>query len=83
MALSAIGRKHLLPHGAQREIAQKFGLSDAYVTSVVKGEDFPATSRGWQTYRKVQVAIARKLRMRLDEAFSPTERGVQEEAMVA
>jgi DNA-binding transcriptional regulator YdaS (Cro superfamily) len=83
MPLGGISRKILLPHGKQRQIARRLGVSETYVSNVVAGVDLPTTDRGWKTYRRVQAAIARALRMRVNEAFSSAERGVVEEALVA
>lgn len=79
MALSAIGRKHLLERGKQQEIAGRLRVVPGYVSQVVNGVGLPLTKKGWKQYRRVQIAIARSLNMRLDEAFSPRELGAEEE----
>lgn len=79
MALSPLGRKHLLPWGKQDEIAKRLGVIPGYVSQVVNGLAIPRSKRGWKLYRKVQVAIARALGMRLDEAFTPRELGIEQQ----
>lgn len=83
MALSALGRKHLLPHGSQRKIARRLGVEEARVSAVVNGDDLPVTERGWKNYRKAQKAIARALNLTVEEAFSETERGITTEESAA
>jgi transcriptional regulator with XRE-family HTH domain len=81
MALSALGRKHLLGFGRQREIARKLGLSESYVSMVVSGVVVPRTEKGRKTARRVQVAVARALGMKLHEAFAElAPQSVQESA---
>jgi transcriptional regulator with XRE-family HTH domain len=66
MPLSAIGRKVLLSHGKQIEIAERLGVSVSYVSMVANGKRLPRSGKG----RQVQVAIARALRMKVSEAFA-------------
>lgn len=73
MPLSVMERKHLLEHGAQLEIAQDLGVSRSLVSQVNSDAYRPRTARGRATLRRVQVAIARKLGRRVDEAFAPPE----------
>jgi predicted transcriptional regulator len=80
--LSVAERKHRLAHGAQREIAAQCGVSEAYVSYVVGGLRQPRTAQGRKTVRRVQVAVARKLRMRLDDVFAEAERS-DAEALLA
>lgn len=75
MALSAIGRKALLPHGAGRKIARRLGIEESRVSIVLGGQNIPRSEEGWKSYRKVQRAIARALNLSIDEAFSEIERG--------
>jgi hypothetical protein len=77
MALSALGRKHLLQYGKQREIAEALDEADAFVSNVVNGHARPRTERGWKRYRRVQRAVARRLNLTVEEAFSDRERGVE------
>lgn len=86
MALSAIGRKALLPHGAQRKIARRLGMEEARVSTVNAPApgDLPKTELGWQSWRRAQKAIAKVLGMTVEEAFQDWERGeVQLEEMSA
>jgi transcriptional regulator with XRE-family HTH domain len=70
MSIARYARKERLPNGAQRVIARKLGVAESVVSRVMndKGSDLSP-----QTIRRVRVAIARKLRMRVDEVF-PEER---------
>lgn len=71
MPLTTAERKHRLPHGARRAVATALHIDPSYVTKVVAGEAFPKTERGRATLRRVQVALARKLALPVDEAFPP------------
>ena len=73
MPLSAPIRKHLLGFGKQKEIARRIGVSEGYVSNVINGLATPRTPKGWRTYRRVQVAIARALNLPLAEVFGETE----------
>lgn len=77
MALSALGRKHLLEHGKQREIADALRVQQGFVSDVVNGYSLPRTARGWKRYRKVQRAVAHRLNLTVEEAFSERERGAE------
>jgi hypothetical protein len=70
--LSVQERKALLPFGAQTRVATRCGVTKAYVSYVVADEVRPKTPRGRKTLRRVRVAIARELRMRVDVAFGPS-----------
>lgn len=66
MSIARYARKERLPTGAQKEIAERLGVAASVVSRVMndKGADLaPAT------VRRVRVAIARKLRMKVDEVF--------------
>lgn len=69
MAENDSGIKDRLEHGTQRRIARKLALSEAVVSEVVTGMARPRTERGRKTVRRVQVAIARALRKKVDELF--------------
>jgi hypothetical protein len=71
MPLSEIDRKQRIPHGAQREIARDLAIAESYVSAVMTGDARPKTPRARKTVRRVQVAIARKLGVTVDEAFPP------------
>lgn len=82
MALTAVGRKALLEHGRQKVVAGRARVSPAYVSAVNACEWIPKTRRGWEKYRRVQLAIARELGLDVTEAFAAFERGeVQQEAV--
>lgn len=69
MAVGDAGIKDRLEHGTQRRIARKLKLSEAVVSEVVTGVAKPRSERGRKTVRRVQVAIARALRTKVDELF--------------
>jgi transcriptional regulator with XRE-family HTH domain len=71
MPLSVAERKHRLPFGAQREVAAAEQVDRAYVSKVMNGEIFPKTPPARKKLRRVQVALARKLGVTVDEAFPP------------
>lgn len=71
MPLTIAERKHLMPHGAQKEIAREERVDEGTVSRVMSDDYHPKTDAGRQTARRIQVAIARKLRMRVDEVFPP------------
>lgn len=67
--MTASERKALMPHGAQREIANALKLTESYVSQVITGDARPKTPRAHRTVRRIQVAIARKLGRRVGEVF--------------
>jgi hypothetical protein len=71
MPMTVADRVHQMPHGAQRVVARDLGLAESYVSAVITGDARPKTARGRKTVRRVQVAIARKLSVTVDEAFPP------------
>jgi transcriptional regulator with XRE-family HTH domain len=71
IALTVAERKHRMPFGSQKEIAAETGLSRSLVSQVVNDTYRPVTPQGQRTMRRLQVRIARKLGMRVDEAFPP------------
>jgi hypothetical protein len=79
LPLSTAERKHRLPHGAQKDIAVEEGVSTQYVSAVLADLVKPRTERGTKTVRRIQVAIARKLRMRVDDVFPPENSDVTPE----
>lgn len=66
MSIARYARKERLPFGAQKEIAEELGVAESVVSRVMngKGDDLSTETR-----HKVQVAIARKLRMSVAEVF--------------
>jgi hypothetical protein len=73
MPLTIAERKHRMPHGGRKEVAAEQMVDATYVSKAMNGELFPKTSTGRKKLRRVQVAIARKLGVTVDEAFPPTE----------
>lgn len=71
--LSIAERKHRMPYGAQKQVAAEEQVSEQYVSGVMNDEVKPKTEKGAKKLRRVQVAIARKLRMRVDEVFPPDQ----------
>lgn len=76
MALSAIGRKVLLPHGMQRKIARRLGVEEIRVSMVVRGVELPKTESGWKRYSRIQKEVAKGLGLTVEEAFQDWERGL-------
>lgn len=70
MALTRHERKERLGHGAQKEIAEKLGVSDSLVSAVVNDK---TQILGEDTVRRVRVAIARRIGLPVDEVFPPRE----------
>ena len=59
----------LLPRGARAAIARELGVQTSVVTTVLQGRYSQATSKGARTVRRVQVAVAKRLRRRVDDVF--------------
>jgi predicted XRE-type DNA-binding protein len=70
MSIARYARREKLQPGAQKEIAESLGVAESVVSRVMndKGADLAPATR-----RKVQVAIARKIGMTVDEAFPLSE----------
>jgi len=83
MPLTIAERKHQMPRGAQRDVVKETGFSDTYISAVVCGEVRPKTPAARARLRKAQVALARKLRMPVDEAFPPAEKTHERQRDVA
>lgn len=71
MPLTIAERKHLMPFGAQREVAAEQSVDAGYVSRVMNDEVHPKTPLARKKLRRVQVALARKLGVTVDEAFPP------------
>jgi hypothetical protein len=67
MALTKWERKEKLGHGAVREIAGATELSEGHVSQVINGK---------RRDRVVEVAVARRLQMPVDEVFTPEVKAV-------
>jgi hypothetical protein len=73
MPLSIAERKHLMPFGAQREVAAEQSVDAGYVSRVMNDEVHPKTPPARKKLRRVQVALARKLGRTVDDAFPQHE----------
>jgi transcriptional regulator with XRE-family HTH domain len=71
MPLTIAERKHQMPFGAQLEVAKAEGVSPSYVSAVMRDEVLAKTVPTQKKLRRVQVAIARKIGVTVDEAFPP------------
>lgn len=80
MPLTTADRKHRMPYGAQKDVASEQGVTAAYVSLVMNDEVRPKTEAGRKKLRRVQVAIARKLSVTVDEAFPPAIPQTNQEA---
>lgn len=69
MPLTIAERKHRMPFGAQREVATEEGVDEAYVSKAMNDEVHPKTPEARQKLRRVQVALARKLKVRVEDVF--------------
>jgi hypothetical protein len=65
MTLDQWDRKRLLPYGAVTEVANRIGVSRSLVSEVI---------RGTRRNRNVEVALARVMKLPVDEAFGPPRR---------
>lgn len=72
MPLTTAERKHLMPYGAQKEVATEQGATEAYVSLAMNGEVRPKTEAGRQKLRRIQEALAAKLGVPVAEAFPET-----------
>lgn len=59
-----------LEHGGKSQLARDLKVSDAYVSRVIQGHMRPCTPRGQKTLRRVQVAIARRIGMKVADVFA-------------
>lgn len=73
MPLTIAERKHRMPYGAQLEVARQEGVAESYVSAVMNGDVRPKTEPTRKKLRRVQVALARKLGVTVDEAFPPDD----------
>jgi hypothetical protein len=83
MPLTVAERKHRFPHGAGKEIAIEAGVSEALVSRILGGSFLPTTPKGRATERRIQVRIARKLGMKVDDVFPPKTEPAAAEASAA
>lgn len=74
MALSVADRKHRLPHGAQKEIADALANGDkSYTSRALAGEIHPKTEPAKAKLRRVQEAFAEKFKLPVEDVFGPRE----------
>lgn len=73
MPLTIAERKHRLPFGAQREIAEDQGVSKSYISLAISEELRPKTPRAQEKLRRVQRAIAARLGEPIEEVFPTPE----------
>lgn len=73
MPLTTAERKHRMPFGAQREVSAEQRVDPGYVSKVMNDEIRPKTLASRKKLRRVQVALSRKLGMRVDEVFPISE----------
>ena len=72
MPLTIAERKHRMPFGAQLAVSHEQRVDPGYVSKVMSDDIRPKTPAGRKKLRRVQVALARKLGVTVDEAFPPT-----------
>jgi transcriptional regulator with XRE-family HTH domain len=73
MPLTTAERKERMPFGAQRQVATALGVDRGYVSKVMDGAVKPKTPLGMKKLRLVQTALARRLRLPVDEVFPTKE----------
>lgn len=69
MALSIAERKHRLPHGAMKEIAEAHGVSLTYVSRAVAGEVHPKSEQAKLKLRAVQESVAERIGLPVEDVF--------------
>ncbi len=74
MGLNIWQRKEKLPFGAQKEVAAEVGCDPAIVSLVVNDK---AGNYDAKRVRRIQVRLARKMGVRVDEAFGTSETDVE------
>lgn len=62
-----------MPFRAQAQVAEAEKVAESYVSAVMNGTVHPQTDKTRKKLRRVQVALARKLGVTVDEAFPPAE----------
>jgi hypothetical protein len=70
--LSIADRKHLMPHGAQVQVASDEGVAESYVSAVMNDDVRPKTPASREKLARVQAALARKLDRPVEDVF-PTK----------
>jgi hypothetical protein len=73
MPLSIAERKHRMPYGAQVAVATELEVAESYVSAVMNGEVRPKTDVTREKLSRVQIALAHKLELPVEEAFPEHE----------
>ena len=68
-------RKHRLPFGSATRVAELCQVDKSFVTRVMKGKARPTEPRGWETVHRIQKALARCMKMSVEDCFTAEERG--------
>ena len=63
-----------MPYGAQVAVATELEVAESYVSAVMNGEVRPKTEATREKLARVQVALAQKLELPVDEVFPEHER---------
>lgn len=69
MPLTIAERKHLMPYGAQVQVATEEDVAESYVSAVMNDEVHPKTDATRDKLARVQAALARKLDRSVDDVF--------------
>lgn len=62
-----------LEHGERKKIAEALGVPAPTVSNVINGWYRPRSEKGRKTQRRVQVAVARALKVKVEELFPATD----------
>jgi hypothetical protein len=73
MPLTNIERKERLAYGQQKEVADRLGEPESYISLAMAGEIRPKTKRAKLRLRRAQVALARAMGLRVSDAFDPID----------
>ena len=65
--------KARLEQGDRQRIAKAIGVPAPTISNVITGAYRPRTEKGRKTLRKVQVAVARAVGMRVADVFPPEQ----------
>jgi len=73
MPISIAERKYRMPYGGQKEAAGIAEVDETYVSRVFSGQVRPKTKEAKLKFRRTQVALARVMKMAVDELFTADE----------
>ena len=65
--------KARLEQGDRQRIAKAIGVAAPTISNVITGAYRPRTEKGRKTLRKVQVAVARAVKMKVEDVFPPEQ----------